>query len=73
MATKSGELREMLLGVIDSVKAGKVEPENANAIAKLAAQINQSLKIEIDARLEDERMARVPLGSMSIGEESEAP
>lgn len=49
MATKSGELREMLLGVIDSVKAGKVEPENANAIAKLAAQINQSLKIEIDA------------------------
>lgn len=70
MATKSGELREMLLSVIENVKEGKVEPENANAIAKLAAQINQSLKIEIDARIESAALGQIALGSMPIGEES---
>lgn len=69
MATKSGELREMLMSVIDSVREGKVAPEDANAIAKVAAQINQSLKIEIDARTENAAMAAVALGSMAIGEE----
>jgi hypothetical protein len=69
MATKSGELREMLMSVIDSVREGKVEPDDANAIAKLAAQINQSLKIEIDARTDDAAMGKVALGSMPIGEQ----
>jgi hypothetical protein len=59
----------MLMSVIDSVREGKVAPEDANSIAKVAAQINQSLKIEIEARTASAALSQVALGSMPIGEE----
>lgn len=50
MATKIGELRETLIGVIDDLRSGKMEPEAANAIAKVASALNANLQVEINAR-----------------------
>lgn len=69
MATKTGELRETLIDAIDRVKSGKMGAGEATAISKLAAQINASLKVEIDSRAIEK--PRGALGSMSIGDESE--
>lgn len=74
MATKTGELRETLISAIEDVKSGKMDPNKANAIAKLASQINESLKVELDAiealkRLGLKISIPVSLGALSAGEE----
>lgn len=68
MATKTGELRETLIEAIAAVKEKKMSAADAGAIAKLAAQINLSLKVEIEA-LESEAMQAGAPGSFSLGDE----
>jgi hypothetical protein len=43
----TGELREFLCEIAAGVEAGKVEPEKARNITKLAAQVNESFYSEI--------------------------
>lgn len=49
MATNFGELRETLVKAIDAVKSGSMDAKDATAIAKLAAQVTNSLQVEINA------------------------
>ena len=42
------DLRGKLFNAIDDVSSGDLEPSRAQAIAKLAAQLNQSLITEIE-------------------------
>lgn len=43
----TGELRAFLAQALEDVKDGTLEPERANRITKLAAQINESFYSEI--------------------------
>jgi Zn finger protein HypA/HybF involved in hydrogenase expression len=45
------DLRKFLADVMVDVRSGKVKPHEAQAIAKLSSQINQSLSIEVNAAL----------------------
>lgn len=70
MGTKVGELRESLMDCIEKVKAGTMDPQNATAVAKLAAQISLSLQVEANVRLEGLRGEKLPLGQLAIGDET---
>jgi len=72
VGTKVGELRESLMDAIEQVKAGKLDPHQAQAIAKLAAQISLSMQVEANLRLEGLKGEKLPLGHMSIGHEERA-
>jgi len=69
MATKTGELREMLIDAIEAVKAGKMDSNEAKSIAMLAGQVNLSLQVEINAR-RDEASIKGGIGALPLGEES---
>ena len=69
MGTKSGELREMLVTVIEEVKSGKCTPDQAKAIAMLAGQVNLSMQVEINAQ-KDAIGKPALLGHMPLGEEN---
>jgi hypothetical protein len=43
----TGDLRTYLANTMVSVTVGEISPENAGRIAKLAAQINESMYVEI--------------------------
>lgn len=66
MATKSGELRETLMSVIEDVRAGKIDATKATAIAKVAAQISASIAVEVSAK--EAHLHEQQLGSMPLGE-----
>lgn len=73
MGTKSGELREFLMTTIEQVRDGTCKPEQAIAIAKLVGQINLSLQVEVNARIQQlkwEDGDRKGLGHMPLGEEN---
>jgi hypothetical protein len=65
----AGELRGFLADVMVGIRAGSVECDQAHAISKIAAQINQSLATEVNTALQLERMGkdRPIAGSMLIG------
>jgi hypothetical protein len=74
MATSAGELREMLISSIEAVKTNRIDHQQAMSIAKLAAQVNESLKVELHAMelakelgLKDFRPKA--LGQIALGEE----
>lgn len=69
MATKTGELREMLVDAIEAVRRRQLSPEDAKAIATLAQQINLSLQIEVNARAGDKYFTQNHFGSLAIGDE----
>ena len=74
MGTKSGELREFLMTTIEQVRDGKCDPGQAKAIAMLAGQINLSLQVEVNARVQQTKWddgERRALGHMPLGEEDE--
>lgn len=48
MAVKAGDLREILLESIERVRRREMKPDEANAISKLAQQVNLSLQVEIN-------------------------
>lgn len=63
-----GELRGFLTDVLVGIREGKVDVEQAKAIAKVAAQITSSLAVEVNAALQLEKMGKgkAAAGSMLI-------
>lgn len=70
MGTKVGEMRETLMEAIESVKAGKMDPSAATAIAKLAGQI--SLSLQVEANLRSAGLSKRDIGNTPIGDETPA-
>lgn len=71
----AGELRGFLASIMVGVRDGKVECGQAAAISKIAAQINQSLAVEVNTALQLEKMGkdRPVAGSMLIGSLTDDP
>ena len=68
----AGELRGFLADVLVGIKDGTIDANKANAIAKVSAQINQSLSVEVNTALQMERLGKgsaLP-GSMIIAGEA---
>lgn len=67
----AGELRTFLANVMMDIRAGRMEAEDATAISKVAGQINQSLAVEVNARIQLEKMNKGggKAGDMLIGVE----
>lgn len=63
----AGDLRSFLADVLVGIKEGSVEPAAASAIAKVSAQINQSLQVEVATRLQMREQGNEPAGSMLLG------
>lgn len=64
----AGDLRGFLADIMVGIREGKVNATQAHAISKVAAQINQSLAVEVNTALQLERMGkdRPIAGSMMI-------
>lgn len=69
----AGELRGFLAGVLEDVRSGKMDANRANAIAKVSAQINQSLQVEVSTALELKKMGHGVAGDMVIAASSPEP
>lgn len=67
----AGDLRTFLADVLVDIRAKRVTPDEAGAIAKVAGEINKSLAVEVQTALASGVRAPVP-GSMAIGS-PEAP
>lgn len=52
----AGDLRTFLADVLLDIRKGDVDVNKANAIAKIAAQINQSIATEVNTALQLKRM-----------------
>lgn len=52
----AGELRGFLADILVSIKNGNIDVEEANAIAKIAGQINNSLAVEAKTAIELKRL-----------------
>jgi ribosomal protein L40E len=65
----AGELRSFLAEVLIGIRDGSVNPTQAQAISKVAAQINQSLSVEVNTALQLERMGKdhPVAGTMQLG------
>jgi len=60
-------MRESLMEAIDAVKAGRLDPQAATAIAKLAAQISLSMQVEANIRVNALTGPKPEFGEMPIG------
>jgi ribosomal protein L40E len=71
----AGELRSFLAEVLIGIRDGSVNPTQAQAISKVAAQINQSLSVEVNTALQLERMGKdhPVAGTMQLGAPEPAP
>lgn len=67
----AGDLRGFLADILVSIRDGKINSQQALAISKVAAQINQSLSVEVNTALQLERMGkdRPIAGSMLLRSE----
>jgi hypothetical protein len=54
----AGELRGFLAGILEGIRDGKVDVDDATAIAKVAGQINNSLAIEAKTAIEMKRLGK---------------
>lgn len=70
----AGELRGFLADILVGIRDGKVDVEEAQAIAKVAGQINQSLAVEVKAAIEMQRLGKdaPQAGTMKIADETKA-
>lgn len=70
----AGDLRGFLANIMVDIRAGEVDAAQANAISKIASQINQSLAVEVNAALQMEKMGkdRSLAGLMIIASEESA-
>jgi hypothetical protein len=69
MAIKTaGELRGFLADVLLGIRSGDIDVEQANAIAKVAGQINSSLAVEAKTAIELQKMGKdkYTAGAMQI-------
>ena len=62
----SGDLRTFLADVLGGIKDGKVDINQANAISKVASQINQSLALEVSTALQLRRLEGQRLTDVSL-------
>lgn len=64
----AGELRAFLADILVGIKNGDIDVDEANAIAKVAGQINQSLAVEAKTAIELQKMGENGhvAGSMQI-------
>lgn len=64
----AGEMRGFLAEVMVDIRNGKIKAQEASAISKVAAQINQSISTEIAAAIQLERLSgqNAKAGSMVI-------
>lgn len=71
----AGELRGFLADVLVGIRNGKVDADAASAISKVAAQINQSLAVEVNTVLQLQRMGKEApeAGSMLIASAPDLP
>lgn len=69
----AGDLRSFLADVMMDIRAGRMEAEDAGAISKIAAQINQSLAVEVNTALQLEKMGKpgAVAGTMLIGRQDD--
>jgi hypothetical protein len=65
----AGDLRGFLAEVMQDIRRGNIEADQANAISKVAAQINNSLAVEVNTALRLAQMGKdQPIaGAMLIG------
>ena len=64
----AGDLRGFLADVLVGIRSGSIDVDEANAIAKVSAQINQSLAVEVNTALQLQKMGKghPEAGSMLI-------
>ncbi len=69
----AGELRGFLADVLIGIQSGEIDTNRANAIAKVSAQINQSLAVEVNTALQLEKLGKggMVAGSMVIAHHGE--
>ena len=65
----AGDLRSFLADVLVDIRAGSIDADQASAISKVAAQINNSLAVEVNTALRLASMGKdhPVAGSMRIG------
>jgi hypothetical protein len=75
VARTSAGLRDALFDAIDDVRSGRMDPQNAKAIAGLSREIINSVKLEVEIRKmgkeqgqKDFRTAPLSLGTVPEGE-----
>lgn len=56
--TTAGELRGFLAEVLLGIRNGSIDVDEANAIAKVSSQINQSLSVEVNTALQLQKMGK---------------
>lgn len=66
----SGDFRGFLTDIMIGIRDGTVEADDANAIARVASQVNQSLAVEVKAAVELQRLGKdaSPAGAMQIAD-----
>lgn len=69
--TTTGKLRAFLAKSIEDLQKGGLSPEQAQQIAKVAAQIHKSMQVEVQAMraLVESGQDVKPFGSMNVGED----
>ncbi len=67
----TGQLRALLLSVMEDVKAGKLAFEKANSVIKGASQVNESIYAELKAKQLAKELGgeRHKLGQMPLTED----
>lgn len=72
MPTSIGEFREMLIDAIAAVRRGDLDPTDADAMAKLASQVTNSLQVEANIRKYEMALRRdgtiEVIGELPLGE-----
>lgn len=56
----SGDLRRFLYETMEKVTAGTIDARTAMTAAKLAAQINESLKVEVELAIRGQALGHTP-------------
>lgn len=69
----AGDLRGFLAEVLVGVREGTIDANKANAISKVAAQINQSLATEVTTRIRLKELGADDAGQMLIGRGDAGP
>ena len=71
----AGDLRGFLADVLIDIREGRIDTDQANAIGKVAAQINQSLATELATALKVKELSgeEVVPGSLVLGSTEIAP
>lgn len=73
MGTTTGEFRETLIEAITAVRQGKLDADDARAIAELAKQVSLNLQVEMNLRRQEVGVGSegvALIGQQSVGDEA---